>query len=93
MVFNWCGLPTKQFTEVNEVLAFARNWGHCPKKKELLSCVVYGTLWSLWKDRNDRIFRGVISEKAKIVDIIKATVFTWRKYRKNRGIGDDWVKW
>nr|KAJ0196731.1 hypothetical protein LSAT_V11C700384620 [Lactuca sativa] len=93
MVFNWCGLPTKQFTEVNEVLAFARNWGHCPKKKELLSCVVYGTLWSLWKDRNDRIFRGVISEKAKIVDIIKATVFTWRKYRKNRGTGDDWFKW
>ena len=33
MAFNWCGLPTKQFTKVNEVLAFARNWGIALKRK------------------------------------------------------------
>ncbi|XP_023731502.1 uncharacterized protein LOC111879273 [Lactuca sativa] len=93
MVLNWCDIPVNEFTGVNEVLAFARNWGHCPKKKELLACILYGTLWNLWKDRNDRLFRGVISKPAKIVDTIRATVFNWRKYRKKPGECNDWVKW
>ncbi|XP_042752738.1 uncharacterized protein LOC122195221 [Lactuca sativa] len=85
MVLNWCGIPLEYFSGVNEVLAYARNWGHCPKKKETLTCILYKTIWSLWKARNDRIFRGEISKPAKIVDFIKATVFTWRKYRTKIG--------
>nr|KAJ0226419.1 hypothetical protein LSAT_V11C100001990 [Lactuca sativa] len=61
-VLNWCGVPTKQFSEVTEVIDFARSWGHCPKKKEMLTCILYSTLWSLWKERNDRVFRDLLVE-------------------------------
>lgn len=77
-MLNWCGILPRLFSGVNEVLGFARNRGDCPKKKETLTCILYGTLWSLWKARNDQIFRGESSKPAKIVDFIKATIFTWK---------------
>lgn len=92
-VLNWCGVPTKQFSEVTKVIDFARSWGHCPKKKEMLTCILYGTLWSLWKERNDRVFRGVTSRPATTLDSIKSMVFSWRKYRMSKGDGVDWDKW
>lgn len=92
-VLNWCGILDKQFTEVAEVLKFSRSWGHCPKKKEMLSCILYGTLCSLWKERNDRVFKGVNVEPAKILDIIKSMVYTWRKFRIRRGAAIEWEKW
>nr|KAJ0203485.1 hypothetical protein LSAT_V11C500242560 [Lactuca sativa] len=37
-----------------------------------LTCILYGTLWSLWKERNDRIFKGMNSTPTKTVDFIKS---------------------
>ncbi|XP_052619680.1 uncharacterized protein LOC128126024 [Lactuca sativa] len=85
MVLKWCNVLPQFFLGVNEVLDFAGNWGHCPKKKELLTCIIYRTLWSLWKARNDRIFKEESSKPAKILDYINSLVFTWRKYRSPSG--------
>lgn len=68
MVLNWCGILPQYFSGVNEVLALARNLRHCPKKKEVLACILYGTIWSPWKARNYRIFSGESSKSANIVD-------------------------
>nr|KAJ0198411.1 hypothetical protein LSAT_V11C700373740 [Lactuca sativa] len=80
-VFLWCGIIFSDLQNIEETIHFAANWGRCPKKRKRLTAICYGTLWNLWRAGNDRLFQGRFVHPSRVVDNIKASVFTWIKYR------------
>lgn len=91
---RWCGISVSQYDNINRVLDFAATCGNYPKKRRILLGIYYGTIWSLWKARNDRIFRKNITTPAIVTDIVKASVFIWFKQRSNGGSNNfNWTKW
>ena len=93
-VEQWCGIANSilECTTVKEVLAKDRRWGNCPKEKKVAEAIKYGTIWCLWKARNERVFRNIRSQPAKIVDNIKSVLFAWIKHRIKKGVLD-WNLW
>nr|KAJ0203176.1 hypothetical protein LSAT_V11C500260690 [Lactuca sativa] len=71
---------------------YATSWGRCPKKRIKLLCICYRLIWSLWKTKNDRLFRGVASTTSKGIDNIKSLTYLWLKCKDN-GITGDWIHW
>nr|KAJ0222767.1 hypothetical protein LSAT_V11C200090550 [Lactuca sativa] len=43
ILIRWCNLPNTQFNTVGDIINYAANWGHCPKKRKILTCICYGT--------------------------------------------------
>lgn len=43
-IFRWCGIQHGQFGNVRELIDFAATWGNSPKKRHLLSMIVYSTI-------------------------------------------------
>ena len=80
-ILNWCGLPHIDFSSVHEITDFAAGWGNCPKKRRKLTGICYGTIWNLWKARNDRVFNNKIISPSTLVDMTKAMLFVWYKHR------------
>lgn len=76
-IFKWCGIPLPVFDSVTEVIAFAANWGRCPKKKMIFVAIVYCLLWNVWKVRNDELFNNVHYSPSKTTDIIISMVYNW----------------
>ncbi|CAI9295967.1 unnamed protein product [Lactuca saligna] len=83
-IFHWCQIVLVDFQSVNEVLDYASNWGNCPKKKRRLMAIRYGTLWSIWKTRNERVFNNRKMCATKVVDIIILSTFLWFKDRNGK---------
>jgi len=85
----WCGISLNypNFQSIEEIVRFVAMWGRCPKKRLILEAIFYGTLWSLWKIRNDRIFKNVPCNPTKAMENIKSIVFSWLKHRGKLRIG------
>ena len=92
MVSDWCGVQLHQFRDVKSILECVKHWGRCPKKRRILTMVVYGMFWRLWNFRNEKIFRSKNVAAAWARDDIKSTVFFWVKHRGNFGICN-WHNW
>ncbi|KAL4577530.1 hypothetical protein LXL04_013639 [Taraxacum kok-saghyz] len=77
-LFTWCGLPPMQFSGVFDFVAFAANWGRCPKKRRIITAIFYGYLWSLWRARNDKLFNNKSSSAGSMADNI-VTLACWNQ--------------
>ncbi|XP_023762551.1 uncharacterized protein LOC111911013 [Lactuca sativa] len=91
-ILKWCNITIVNFHTVNEVLDYASNWGNCPKKKKRLLGICYGTLWGIWKARNERLFNNQLMCALKVVNIIQSITFLWFRHRGDGG-GLNWTKW
>ncbi|XP_023732085.1 uncharacterized protein LOC111879884 [Lactuca sativa] len=80
-ILKWCNIQPENFSTVHDTLDYASNWGNCPKKKRRLLGIFYGTMWSIWKSRNDRVFNNKRLQPTKLMDIIMSTLFIWVKYK------------
>ncbi|CAI9266456.1 unnamed protein product [Lactuca saligna] len=91
-VFGWCGMSMEPFHSVKELVDSASRWGRCQKKRELLLAIYYGTIWCIWKSRNERVFKKILHPKLKVIDFIKSMTYLWVK---NTGeiIRMDWATW
>ncbi|XP_023730954.1 uncharacterized protein LOC111878670 [Lactuca sativa] len=90
-IFRWCGIQHRQFENVRDLIDFAATWGNCPKKRHLLSMIVYSTIWNIWLTMNDRIFKKIGVNPTKTADSIIAQTFEWNKHRRN-GM-ESWMEW
>nr|KAJ0223035.1 hypothetical protein LSAT_V11C200066810 [Lactuca sativa] len=90
-VFKWCGIHTDPFNTIAEVLNFATGWGNCPKKRRILQVICYGTLWSIWRARNDRLFNNQRISHTLLADRIKFIVFTWIKFKRTFARNMEWI--
>lgn len=59
-ILHWCGLPVNEFQSVQNINDYASNWGNCPKRKDILTMILFRALRSLWKARNDRVFKRLM---------------------------------
>jgi len=48
-------------------------------RHSLLSVIWYATVWEIWKERNNRIFKGKECSILRLVDKIKLLSFSWLK--------------
>ncbi|CAI9281301.1 unnamed protein product [Lactuca saligna] len=79
-ILNWCGIPNTQFNDVNEFLNFAATWGNCPRKRVKVTLMLYGLLWFIWIARNNKRFKGIHTNPAKIADEVILQTFSWFKF-------------
>ncbi|KAI3506473.1 hypothetical protein L1887_28832 [Cichorium endivia] len=83
-IFHWCKIHSSHFTKVGDLISFASHWGNSPKKRKRLICIVYGTLWWLWKSRCDGLFNSRCIPPASLAENSKSLVYTWLKFRGSK---------
>ncbi|KAL7607119.1 hypothetical protein Lser_V15G14863 [Lactuca serriola] len=91
-VFKWCGIRTQQFSKVSEVINFAASWGNCPRKRTIVSTILFCLLWNIWRAMNDRVFKDLKTSYTKVADNIISLSFLWCNHRSSNGCGS-WVDW
>ncbi|KAJ0860073.1 putative reverse transcriptase zinc-binding domain-containing protein [Helianthus annuus] len=66
---------------VKEILAVA--WGvNLPTiQKKAFSCVIMAAIWTIWIQRNERIFNNTYKSYTRIVEDIKECSLLWLKHR------------
>ncbi|KAL4592626.1 hypothetical protein LXL04_005628 [Taraxacum kok-saghyz] len=67
-IFNWCNIPITNFSDVNEFVNYAADWGRNTKEKERIIAIMYALLWTIWVERNNAVFKGINAKSANIVD-------------------------
>ena len=92
-ILKWCDIRGASFCTVSEILDYAAGWGNCPKKRRILQTIIQGTLWSIWKARNERLFGNRRIPPTVVADIVKSSVFLWVKYRRSKGETLNWTNW
>lgn len=76
-------MPYNQFNTVGELIDYATKWGRCTKKRKVLINICYGTLWGIWKAKNERLFKKLITTPTKVVDNIQSMVYNFKELGKN----------
>ena len=63
----------------------------------LTSRLVFGKRWTsgyyIWKERNDRVFKGKVSSTNKIVQDIQLKSYEWIVRRSTKKIDLEWQQW
>lgn len=60
-IFNWCGLGLRKFASISDLLNSILSDKLGPvKKQKVIYSVVMGTLWAIWRARNNRIFNSTV---------------------------------
>ena len=91
-IWKWAGVQDQNFCSVNALLNFVETRGRNTTEKMMLATISYGVCWTLWKTRNERIFRSCFSSASRITDEIISLVFFWFKYRGNLA-NCNWQVW
>ncbi|KAL7597976.1 hypothetical protein Lser_V15G26000 [Lactuca serriola] len=67
-ILKWCGISVTSFDNVGELINFAATWGSCSKRRKRLNAVLYGLLWFIWLAQNNKLFKGIQTNPARIAD-------------------------
>ncbi|CAH1421311.1 unnamed protein product [Lactuca virosa] len=79
---RWCSVNTEDFHTVKDVVDSVSQRGMCHNRRsKILLAVYYGALWSIWKSRNERVFKKNRIPPDKVNDTIKSVTYLWVKNR------------
>lgn len=79
IALRWWGIKWVVPSSIKSLFIWWQSWRFKKTKKVLWEPISFATLWSIWKVRNDLIFRGVIPKWEEMGDTIKFRVATWFK--------------
>ncbi|XP_021995860.1 uncharacterized protein LOC110893046 [Helianthus annuus] len=88
----WCKLPPVVAFGINDLLTLHEVSSGSRKKKKAIHAVVLVTFWSIWKMRNDAVFRQRIPNAMKMLDEIKSMAYLWVKNRSKEATLT-WEEW
>lgn len=89
--FNWFGLDTVLPHEPRpHYLQFLFGWNNT--QNVILSSIWVAAVWSLWLQRNDRIFNGGQQGVSETLELVKWRAWQWIKVRR-RGFCYSWFEW
>lgn len=89
---DWCKLSHTFFFDIPDILRLPESLSLSKDRKCILRGIVYTALWTLWNERNDRIFNNKQRRPLQIVEHIKSTSYFWICNR-SRWKESDWKTW
>ncbi|CAH1431378.1 unnamed protein product [Lactuca virosa] len=91
-IWNWCEIIPPQLSNVKEILNFVATCGKSQTKKRTINSIIFGTLWGMWKARNDRVFNSKFIPPELVFEGVRSMVYTWIKFRHGKG-NFVWENW
>lgn len=91
-VGSWCRLSPIFAFDVRDLLMMADNLTKTKKEKQIIRGIIFTTMWSIWNERNARIFNGKSRRAIEVVETVKSSSFFWIRNR-SRLKGVDWNIW
>ncbi|XP_021996413.1 uncharacterized protein LOC110893637 [Helianthus annuus] len=91
-IADWCNIPPIIAFGVNDLLDLHGAASRSRKKRKALHAVILVSIWSLWKLRNEAVFRQVNPSTTKVLDEIKAVAYLWVKNR-SKMVALTWENW
>ncbi|KAL4554753.1 hypothetical protein LXL04_037356 [Taraxacum kok-saghyz] len=91
-IYKWCGIQLHQVLNIGDLIHYAANWGNCPKKRTILTSILYCSICCIWLERNNRLFKNKKVPPTKLADEIITLSYTWCNYRSKYGCGT-WASW
>ncbi|XP_022015115.1 uncharacterized protein LOC110914639 [Helianthus annuus] len=77
----WCGIPPIIAFGINDILTVHESSSGSRKIRKVIHALVLVTFWSIWKSRNDAVFRQVNPSTTRNLDEIKSVAYLWVKSR------------
>ena len=82
LIHRWIALSTTApFSPSDHFTQFRLGGGGPHMRKSLLNVIWFATVWELWKERNNRIFKSKECSILQLVDKIKLLSFSWLKMK------------
>ncbi|KAJ0880137.1 putative RNA-directed DNA polymerase [Helianthus annuus] len=92
-IAEWCNIPPIIAFDLYDLLSLHEACsGASTKKKKVLHAVILVAMWSLWKIRNESVFRQSVPNTTRTLDEIKAMAFLWVKNR-SKMFALTWEDW
>ncbi|KAL7598348.1 hypothetical protein Lser_V15G22688 [Lactuca serriola] len=91
-ISRWCEFDNIKLQRVGDLVEFANKRGRCSKRRKRLTAIFYGLIWTLWKTRNDWLFKRCTSSPSKVFENVKLVAYLWLKVRDKNEI-DNWEDW
>ncbi|KAJ0491418.1 putative reverse transcriptase zinc-binding domain-containing protein [Helianthus annuus] len=88
----WCKLSPIFAFDVVDLLKTVNIQAKTKQSKYILRGIIFTTMWTLWIERNERIFKGKRRRAIEVVESIKVTSYFWIRNR-SRLKGLDWLVW
>jgi len=80
LIQNWVGVYSADSgNNVDHFYQFGTFLGYEKSRCSLMHLIWFATVWVLWKERNDRIFRGQQCSHYQLLEAIKLLSFWWFK--------------
>ncbi|PWA92358.1 RNA-directed DNA polymerase, eukaryota, Reverse transcriptase zinc-binding domain protein [Artemisia annua] len=76
-IATWCRLPPIFAFEVTDLINLASYQVPTSKDKYILRGIMITSIWALWNERNNRIFKGTNRRAIEVVEHIKSYSFFW----------------
>ncbi|PWA50793.1 RNA-directed DNA polymerase, eukaryota, Reverse transcriptase zinc-binding domain protein [Artemisia annua] len=88
----WCRLSPVFAFDISDLLMLVDNQTKTKKEIQTLRGIIYTAMWSIWNERNDRVFNNKSLRAIEVVKNIKLSSFFWIRHR-SRLKGIDWNRW
>jgi hypothetical protein len=81
-ILQWLGIVTTLPHDVSEHFnQFQHLGGVSRSRQSILQIIWIASVWEIWKERNNRIFKAKDSSIMQVVDRIKLLTFKWLKVK------------
>ena len=91
----WCRLNPMIVFDVSDLMKIPGCQPTSNQAKYILCGIIFTSLWTIWTERNDRIFQGKRRRATEVFESIKMTSYFWFKNRSNvKSLEwNDWCKY
>ncbi|XP_021980231.1 uncharacterized protein LOC110876367 [Helianthus annuus] len=89
---DWCRLAPIFALEVSDLIKMVDLITTTKQSRYILRGIIITTMWELWNERNNRIFKGKSRRALEVVENIKTTSYFWIRNR-SRFKDIDWNVW
>jgi len=80
LIYSWLGVPvTTPFYVPDHFHQFGFSGGFGIKRRSILQVIWFAAVWEIWKERNNRLFKGKECPVHQVVERIKAISYMWLK--------------
>jgi len=80
LIYSWIGVSlTTPFSVPDHFHQFSFSSGIGIKRRSILQVIWYALVWEIWKERNNRLFKGKECPVRQVVERIKAISYMWLK--------------